>query len=237
VTDGVTLINRGTQVRYTIVVSNIGPNAVTGATVHDNFPNILDTINWTCAAAGGASCGGNANGNGTINRTVNMPVGSVITFSTTSGRLPVDTPVNIITLANTATVTAPAGYLDTNTANNSATDTDTINGVHLSARTATSANTSAAQWSASVIVTVHDANHSPLQNAVVRGTWVSGGSGGGSCTTDASGHCILTRTGISRTSTFGSAALLTITGMTGPGNAGYQFTLNEASATISVSRP
>ena len=50
---------RGGQVRYTIVASNAGPAAVTGATVNDSFPSTLSgPINWTCTPAGGATCGG-----------------------------------------------------------------------------------------------------------------------------------------------------------------------------------
>ena len=123
-TDGLTSVNRGAAVRYTIVVTNAGPNAVTGANVNDSFPNQLNgTINWTCTTTGGATCGGGS-GSGTINRTVNMPVGSTITFTTTSGS--VSTTTTATSLANTATVTAPANRLDTNTANNSATDTTSI---------------------------------------------------------------------------------------------------------------
>jgi hypothetical protein len=92
--------------------------------VNDTFPNQLSgQINWTCSTAGGANCGG-GNGNGTINRTVNMPVNSTITFTTTSGS--VSNTTTATSLSNTATVTAPANRLDTNTANNSATDTTSI---------------------------------------------------------------------------------------------------------------
>ena len=49
-------------------------------------------------------------------------------------------------------------------------------------------------WTASVTVTVHNANHSPVANATVNGAWNIGGTG--SCTTDGSGQCILSRTTI-----------------------------------------
>ena len=51
-------------------------------------------------------------------------------------------------------------------------------------------------WTASVTVTVHNANHSPVANATVNGAWSIGGTG--SCTTDGSGQCILSRTTIPR---------------------------------------
>jgi uncharacterized repeat protein (TIGR01451 family) len=221
-TDGATNVNRGTQVRYTIVVSNAGPNAVTGATVNDTFPNQLSgTINWTCATTAGATCGGGATGSGTINRTVNMPVGSTITFATTSGS--VSTITLATALTNTASVTAPSGFVDTNPANNSATDTDTINGLHVGDLDWTSTNTSGTQWSASVTVTVHNQDHNVVPGVLVSGSWIGGGTGGTSCTTNASGQCLLTRTGLSRATT--SSATLTVTGLT-LAPMGYQVTLN-----------
>ncbi|MFN8486061.1 MAG: SdrD B-like domain-containing protein [Caldilineaceae bacterium] len=243
-TDGATLVSRGSQVRYTIVVSNNGPNAVTGATVTDNFPTgilgvLSGTINWTCATTGGATCGGGATGSGNINRTVNLPVGGTITFATTSGSVSATTLAT--SLANTASVTAPAGFVDTNPANNSATDTDTINGLHVGDLNWTSANASATQWSASVVITVHDVNHNPVSGATVTGGWPLTNSG--TCTTNASGQCTLTRTGLSRSGTASvTFAVLNITHTPD----GYQITLNhdpdtgaQASngTTITASRP
>jgi hypothetical protein len=46
-------------------------------------------------------------------------------------------------------------------------------------------------WTAHVTVTVHDTDHSPVAGAVVTGTWNDGGSGSGSCTTGASGTCVV----------------------------------------------
>ena len=228
-TDGVTALNRGAPVRYTIVVSNAGPSAVTGATVNDTFatiPGLAGTINWTCANTGGATCGGTGGnqltGSGAINRTVNMPSGSTITFTTTSGS--VSTTTIAPTLSNTATVTAPAaGYVDTNTGNNSATDTDTINGLHVGDLDWTSAVVNATTWSASVTVTVHDSAHAAVSGVAVTGVWLSGGSGGTSCTTNASGQCVLTRTGLSRASS-ASATLAVANLVLAP--SGYQPTLN-----------
>lgn len=233
-TDGLSLVNRGGALRYTTVVTNAGSNAVTGALVRDAFPSALSgTINWTCTTTGGATCGGGASttGSGTINRTVNMPVGSTITFTTTSGSVSASTL--LASISNTATVTVPGAYAEQTPANNTATDTTTIQGYHLAASTATSVNTSASQWSASVTVTVHDASHNPAQNVVINGTWVLGGSGGTSCTTNASGQCTLTRIGISRSL---PGITLTITGMSSGPN-GYQAGQNEASAIIVVGRP
>jgi hypothetical protein len=120
-------------------------------------------------------------------------------------------------------VTAPAGILDTNAANNSATDTDTINGLHVADLDWTSANTNATTWSATVTITVHDSNHNPVSGVTVSGAWIGGGSGGTACTTNASGQCALTRTGLSRTNA--TSATLTVTNLVLT-PAGYQITLN-----------
>jgi len=145
--------------------------------------------------------------------------------------VPANTSATVLT--NTATVTVPADRIDTNGANNSATDTTAIQGFHLAARTGSAANTGAAQWSATVIVTAHDANHAPAAGVTVGGTWLIGGSGGTSCTTGASGQCTLTRTAISRLL---PGITFTVLSMAGGPN-GFQAALDEAAATIVVNRP
>ncbi len=73
-TNGTTSVYAGGFVRYTIVVHNAGPTAVTGASVVDTMPASLTGVTWTCSASGtGTSCGaGGASGTGNINRTVNL---------------------------------------------------------------------------------------------------------------------------------------------------------------------
>ncbi len=119
-TDGVTSVAAGGSVTYTITASNAGPGAAPGATVTDTFPASL-TCTWTCVGAGGGTC--TAAGAGNISDTVNLPVGGSVTYTascTVSGSASG-------TLVNTATVAAPAGVTDPDPADNSATDTDTIN--------------------------------------------------------------------------------------------------------------
>ena len=240
-TDNLSSVSRGGAVRYTIVASNNGPSAVNGAVVFDNFPPLGGGITWTCTAAGGATCvpatpNASFNGIGTINRAVNIPVGATVTFTSTNGAVPAGT--NATTLTNTATVTAPAGYVEINPINNSATDTDTINGLHVSAVSGVKAVLSAAQWQALVTVTVHDATHLPVVGATVTVGWVAGGNGGTSCVTLASGQCTVTRTAISRTNVAGSAAIATVANV-GRAPDGYQPTRNEGGllATVTVTRP
>ncbi|MEJ7848831.1 MAG: hypothetical protein WKF92_12160 [Pyrinomonadaceae bacterium] len=112
----------GSVMTYTIVVTNSGPGAVTGAQVADTLPAALSAFTWTCTAAGeGASCG-SPGGTGDINALVNLPAGTYATFSVT-GTVPAGT---IGSLINTATVTPPAGITDRVPGNNTATDVNPI---------------------------------------------------------------------------------------------------------------
>jgi uncharacterized repeat protein (TIGR01451 family) len=120
-TDGQTAVAQGALVTYTIVVTNAGPAAVTGATVTDTLPATLTGVTYTAVATGGAT-GFTATGTGNLANTVNMPSGSTITY-TVKGTL---SATATGTLSNTATVTAPGSVADSNPANNSATDTNTI---------------------------------------------------------------------------------------------------------------
>ena len=118
VDDGVTSAVPGDSVSYTIVVSNAGPSRATSVSVVDNFPVILSNVTYTSVAAGGAS-GHTAAGSGDINDTVDLGSGASITY-TVNGTIDSSASGS---LANTATVSSG---IDTNAANDSATDTDTL---------------------------------------------------------------------------------------------------------------
>ena len=121
VTDSKTAIAAGARDTYSIKVTNVGPSNVTGATVTDNFPGIFTGATLTATQSGGAS-GFTASGTGNINDTVTMPAGSVITYKA-AGKV---SSAATGTLSNTATITAASDVSDPNTANNTATDSDTI---------------------------------------------------------------------------------------------------------------
>lgn len=90
--------------------------------VADTLPAGIVSDTWTATATGGAT-GFPASGSGAINNSaVDMPVSSTVTYTVIANISPSATG----TLSNTATVTPPAGITDTNNANNSATDTDTL---------------------------------------------------------------------------------------------------------------
>jgi uncharacterized repeat protein (TIGR01451 family) len=122
-TDGTSNYTPGANLSYTIAVTNNGPSAITGAQITDPLPAGITTASWTCGATSGAACGA-PNGVGAINTTANLPVGGTVVYVLTVSVPPGFTG----DLVNTASVAPPAGVQDTNTANNSATDTDTFGG-------------------------------------------------------------------------------------------------------------
>ncbi len=115
-TDNMTELVPGTGTVYTVVVTNHGPDAVTGARVTDTAPTGLKFGNWTCVASAGSSCA--SGGTGNISTTVSLRVGGTATF-TIPATLAADASASV---ANTAVVTAPAGVTDPAPANNTATD-------------------------------------------------------------------------------------------------------------------
>jgi uncharacterized repeat protein (TIGR01451 family) len=120
-TNNATMLVPGSQTTYTIVASNAGPSAITGASVVDNIPANLTNATWTCLATAGSSCAVN-NGSGNINTTVNLLNGGSATFTVTA------TVSNSATgtLTNTATITPPPTATDPNPGNNSASDSDPL---------------------------------------------------------------------------------------------------------------
>jgi len=120
--DGVAAVNPGQTLNYSIVASNAGPQAVSGASVADNFPAACSSFAWTCSGTGGGTC--TAAGSGNIADTVNMPVGATVTYLASCPVNPATPDATVI--SNTATVAVPAGIADPNAGNNSATDNTTV---------------------------------------------------------------------------------------------------------------
>jgi uncharacterized repeat protein (TIGR01451 family)/fimbrial isopeptide formation D2 family protein len=118
--NGVTTVTPGDALTYTIIATNLGPNAVVGASVIDSVPAALTGVTWTCAASAGSSCP--ASGTGSISALVNLQNGGSATF-TLKGVL---SRSAVGTLTNTVTIAPPAGVADPNPANNVATDADPI---------------------------------------------------------------------------------------------------------------
>ncbi|HEV7681828.1 MAG TPA: hypothetical protein VGO68_06875 [Pyrinomonadaceae bacterium] len=121
-TDGVTTVYRGGPVSYTIVVTNSGTYTVTGR-VTDTVPASVTGVTWTCVAAAGSSCGAASGSGNAINTTATLEAGDTATY-TVSGTIAAGASG---TLVNTANVAVPVWLTDSTPANNTATDTDTIN--------------------------------------------------------------------------------------------------------------
>ena len=169
-TDGQTTAVPGQALTYTIVVSNTGPSAVTGATVADTFPATLTNVTYTSTTLGGAT-GNTAAGSGNISNTVNMPVGSSITYTVTGTVSAAATG----SIANTATVTPPAGVTDSNNVNNSATDTDTLTPrVDLSITKTNGVTQVTAGQSTTYTIVVSNAGPSSVTGATVVDTFPTG---------------------------------------------------------------
>jgi uncharacterized repeat protein (TIGR01451 family) len=118
--NGVDTLAPGGTTTYTVVVTNAGPGAVTGAMVTDTAPAGLAFGAWSCSASAGSSCP--SSGSGNLAAAVSLVAGGAATFT-----------VNAAVAAgaagavtNTARVAPPAGVTDPNGANNTASDTDTI---------------------------------------------------------------------------------------------------------------
>jgi uncharacterized repeat protein (TIGR01451 family) len=124
-TDGTSTFTPGGTTTYKIVVTNNGPDDVTGAAVNDTLPTDITSNTWTAVTSSGASVT-TTSGSGSIkNDSVDLPKDATVTFtvvcqisSSATGKL-----TDTATVGTTATT--PAGVTDNIPANNTATDTDT----------------------------------------------------------------------------------------------------------------
>ncbi len=169
-TDGLSAVNAGSVVPYTITINNLGPNAAPASAVVDNFPASVVSVAWTCTAPAGSTCAV-ASGTGNINTLVNLGVGgsaSIAAYATLSNAASG-------TLTNTATVAAAVGVTDPNLGNNSATDVDTIRPVaDLSISVTDNVTTVVTGRSLTYVIKVSNAGPGSATNAVVNNPWPSG---------------------------------------------------------------
>jgi uncharacterized repeat protein (TIGR01451 family) len=163
-TDGLTTINAGAPVTYTIVVTNAGPGITTGAAVADTMPTKLTGVTWNCTGSSGAACG-TASGSGNIAATTGaLPVGGKLTY-TVNGTVAATASG---TLANSASVTAPASTTDPNTTNNVANDvTDAIVSANVSITKTSSAATYVAGTDITYIIVAKNTGPVNLSSVVI----------------------------------------------------------------------
>jgi len=191
-TDGSATYTPGNAITYTIVASNSGPSAVTGATVADAVPAAITAPTWTCVASAGSSCA--ASGSGNINTPVNLLVGGTATFTLT-GTVSASATGNLV---NTATVTVPSGTTDPTPGNNTATDTDTPNPIADLAITKTDGSATYTPGNA-ITYTIVASNSGPsavtgatvadtIPAVITAPTWTCVASAGSSCPASGSGN-------------------------------------------------
>ncbi|MFL6375141.1 MAG: hypothetical protein ACJ73D_10780, partial [Pyrinomonadaceae bacterium] len=209
----------GSSFRYSIVVTNNGPNNVTGAQVTDVLPAALAGFSWTCSAFGtGASCGTSGPAVGDINALVNLPVGTQALFTVT-GTLPGGTTG---TLINTGTVTPPSGIVDLVPGNNTATDNNPVGPSADLAITKTSApKPYIAGGPLTYTITVTNNGPTNVVGATVRDivpadlssvSWVSGTTGTAAVTSGSTGSGNDLSATVNITSGAGNSVTFTVTG-------------------------
>jgi hypothetical protein len=103
-------------ITWELLVRNTGPGVATGASVIDALPTEVSAASWTCATQSGGGTCVSASGTGDVDADVNLPANSGVVITITANV--VGTPAAI---SNTATVLAPNGVADTNSANNTST--------------------------------------------------------------------------------------------------------------------
>ena len=119
-TDGKTSVANFSSDTYTITVTNTGLQNVNGAVVTDTFPAQVQNVTYTATGSGGAT--GFSAGSANISQSLNLPPNSSVTYKATGFINGTSGTV----ISNTANVSVPAGVSDPNTADNTATDKDTI---------------------------------------------------------------------------------------------------------------
>lgn len=119
--NGVNFVRGGTRPGWLVEVDNSSAYTVTGARVQTSLPAHLTDPTWVCSATGGAACPA-ASGSGTLDVLVNLAAGSRVSFLL-NANVPT-TPEQPLQVS--ATVSLPGAYLDPQTGNNSASDTDPV---------------------------------------------------------------------------------------------------------------
>jgi len=96
----------GTPLIYTIVVTNAGPDGVSGISVSDPIPPGLSHVTWSCAASAGSSC--TASGAGSIEDTIALVAGGMATYVAQG----IVEQIVAGPLVNAASAQAPVGVTD-----------------------------------------------------------------------------------------------------------------------------
>ncbi len=109
------LYTPGAAISHTITIGNAGPDGAPSVVVVDAFPGAYNSVTWSCAASGGATC--TSGGSGNISQVVNLPLGSQVTY-TVNATVAAGTTG---TQSNSVTAVVNSPTTDPNTVNNTAT--------------------------------------------------------------------------------------------------------------------
>lgn len=107
----------GESVIYTVIISNVGPNTVSNASLNSAFPAQLTGVAWMCTTSGGASCAPASGSGNWNNKPLDLPPGSSVTFTVTGNLLPAETG----NLTSSVTVVTPAALNELTPGNNAST--------------------------------------------------------------------------------------------------------------------
>ncbi len=119
-TDGVATYTPGNSTTYTIIISNNGPEDIVGIQIADNLLTQITSWDWACTTVTNASGCDPAIASATnFTDTVDIQNGGSITYTVTA-YISADASGDLV---NTATV---SGGTDSNLANNTSSDTDTL---------------------------------------------------------------------------------------------------------------
>lgn len=174
-TDGVTSVNAGGSTTYTIVVNNAGPSAANGALFRDVAATGLNKTSITCSAAGGAVCPTAPIDIATVEGASGIAIPTLPSSGSVTFTVVASVTASSGSVANTATIAAPAGTTDNNAANNSATDTDTVNPIADLSISKTDGVTSVnAGSSTSYTIVVNNAGPSAANGALFRDVAATG---------------------------------------------------------------
>ena len=171
-TNGVTSVNASGTTSYTVTVTNGGPNSTTGAILSDPAVTGLSKTSVTCSGTPGQCV--------TPPTVTQLQSGTFALPALASGQtyqITVNASVTATSgsVANIATIAAPSGFTDTSTGNNSATDTDSVNGVSDLSITKTNGVTSVnAGGSTSYTVTVTNGGPQSTTGAILSDPAVTG---------------------------------------------------------------
>jgi uncharacterized repeat protein (TIGR01451 family) len=203
VSNGVNGVLQGYPVTYSIVMSNHGSDAVTGAVLAATRPTAMAAWSWSCAPAGANGCGtgGNSGNAASINKTLGTVAAGESVTITATGIVSATATGN---LSLTSTVSALGSVLDPNMLNNIDTDSDPITRAEADlAVTVNNARTSVLRGTTAVTYTVVVTNNGPTRVvnaplsailpgatrfAVATGGWTCVASAGSTCTATGSGN-------------------------------------------------